>query len=123
MPRKKSNLEVETKVQEPIRAEEAAIEEAVQEENSDRAEESASGKAERKDDGYVEYCLPFLPGVKPGDYQTVTINGKNYQVKYGENIRMPKGVADILKEMVKSYITTEEKAARLQKETCITVLE
>ena len=92
-------------------------------EQTEKPEVPEMGGEPIKDDGYVEYCLPFMPGVKPGDSQTVTINGKNYQVKYGEVVRVPVGVAEILKEMVKANGLIEEKIKRLQQETCITKLE
>lgn len=88
--------------------------------------ENTKGEAEtvaEEDDGYVVYTLPFLPGTNDGDYQTVVINGKNYQVKYGEPIRMPKGVAEVLQQMVNSTRVTNEKIKRLQQERCITTLE
>lgn len=53
-----------------------------------------------ENDGYVNYCLPFLPGKQPGDSHTVTVNGKNYQVQYGVPVRVPIAVRDILEEMI-----------------------
>lgn len=87
------------------------------------SEKARGGQNALVDDGYVTYCLPYLPGVKPGEYQTVTINGKNYQVKYGEPVRMPSGVAEVLQQMVKSRTRIEDKIKRLQEEKCITKLE
>lgn len=56
--------------------------------------------AETKKDERVEYTLPFMPGTKMGDSITVTINGVNTQVQYGVTQMIPKGVADVLMEMV-----------------------
>ncbi len=86
-------------------------------------EKLQEGTTADQQSGYVEYCLPFLPGKKPGDFQTVTINGKNYQVKYGEKVMVPKGVRDVLEEMVQQSILIEKKVEELKKEKCITKIE
>lgn len=126
MPRKKNEQEIELVQNAMEVATDDAMEQTEAVEVSEKAETPEGpgvGGEPIKDDGYVEYCLPFMPGVKPGDSQTVTINGKNYQVKYGERVRVPVGVKEILEEMVKANGLIEEKIKRLQQETCITKLE
>lgn len=85
-------------------------------------EKTTAEETENKD-GYVKFCLPFLPGKTKGDYQTVTINGKNYQVKYGETVNIPVGVRDVLVEMLAQSELIDRKIAALKKERCISTIE
>ena len=64
-------------------------------------------------EGYVEYCLPFMPDTKMGDAITVTINGKNTQVQYGVTQMIPIGVRDVLEEMVKQQMVVAKKIEEL----------
>lgn len=86
---------------------------------------SAESKAEQNSkEDYVEYCLPFLPGKKKGDSHTVTINGKNYQVQYGVNVKVPIGVKEILEEMVMQTELIDRRIRELtDKEKCIAKFE
>lgn len=51
--------------------------------------------AEKKDDGRVDYLLPMHI---LGDEEVVEacLNGKVYQVRCGETVRIPKGLAELL---------------------------
>lgn len=73
---------------------------------------------------YVDYTLQFLPGKEMGDYQTVTVNGKNYQVAYGVPVKVPVGVKEILDDMIRSQRLLKNKIDRLtEQERCIAKLE
>lgn len=77
-----------------------------------------SGSGMKK--GYVNYCLPFLPGKQPGDSHTVTVNGINYQIQYGEPVCVPVAVRDILEEMIAQSRHTARKIQELTgHERCI----
>ena len=71
----------------------------------------------------VKYCLPYLNGAGPGDFRTVTLNGKNYQVQYGVEVEMPIGVAQILKEAVAQDMLIRNKIKKLQEEKCLTKID
>ena len=80
--------------------------------------------SENKKEEYVDYILPFLPGKQMGDSQTVTINGKNYQVQYGVPVKVPIGVKEVLEDMVKAAQLLKKKIDRMTKEEqCIAKLD
>lgn len=82
------------------------------------------GQVEATKEEYVDYCLPFLPGKEMGDFQTVTLNGKNYQVAYGVPVKVPVGVKEILDDMIRSQRLLKKKIDRLtEQERCIAKLE
>ena len=73
---------------------------------------------------YVEFCLPFVPGKEMGDFQTVTLNGRNYQVQYGVTQKIPLGVKEILEDMLLSQRLIKRKIDELTKEEkCIAKFE
>ncbi len=74
----------------------------------------AAVKTDSKKAGYVSYCLPFLPGKEPGDSHTVTVNGKNYQVQYGERVEVPIAVRDILEEMIAQSRLVSQKMRQME---------
>ncbi len=99
-----------------------AVEEAMEGEETEDFEENANNTGAEKP-GYVDYYLPPLADKPIGSYQTVTINGKNYQVRYGEWVKIPVGVRDILEEMVRQTMLLGKKIERLKEEKCITKIE
>lgn len=114
--------ENKTKEKASNQAEVVQVAEAVVKENT-KGEAEAAAEAKNEDDGYVTYTLQVIPGVVDGEYQTVVINGKNYQVKVGEPVRMPKGVAEVLQQMVASANATNKRIKSMRQERCITTLE
>lgn len=80
----------------------------------------ADDTANNQKEEYVDYCLPFVPGKEMGDSQTVTVNGKNYQVRYGEQVRIPIAVKEILEDMLLSQKLIKRKTDELAgKDKCI----
>lgn len=74
--------------------------------------------------GYVKYCLPYLPGKQPGDSHTVTVNGRNYQVQYGEQVEIPAAVRDILEEMIaQSRLVLKKMRQMKDNDQCIAKFE
>ncbi len=112
---------------EAVAVNQEAVENADNEETEDVADiEKTEPKeaAEVNKEEYVDYCLPFLPGKEMGDYQTVTVNGKNYQVAYGVPVKVPVGVKEILDDMIRSQRLLKKKIDRLtSQEKCIAKLE
>ena len=48
---------------------------------------------------HQEEKIPFVirnPGGVEGDFTTVTVNGKNYQIAYGKTVMIPRFVAEII---------------------------
>lgn len=91
------------------------------EENEETTPPSADDTVKEE---YVDYTLQFLPGKEMGDYQTVTVNGKNYQVAYGVPVKVPVGVKEILDDMIRSQRLLKNKIDRLtEKDRCIAKLE
>ena len=73
--------------------------------------------------GYVSYTLPFLPGISQGDVKIVTLNGRNYPVRYGVQEMVPPGVKEILDNMLYQSRLAEERIKEARKERCITKIE
>lgn len=130
---KKVDLEAQVTHSEEVVQEETAAVEAVEEtqeveneedysvgeqepDGEEDAEVTEQAEPETKNEEYVDYCLPFLPGVDVGESQTVTLNGKNYQVQYGVPTKVPVGVKEILEDMVKQTRLIKDKIDRLSKE-------
>ena len=93
-------------------------EETTQEGNTEQR-----GKPAPIKNGYVSYMLPFVPGANPGDSETVGLNGVNYQVQYGVQVEIPKGVAEILDRRQKQRVLLIKKIEEARKEKCITKIE
>lgn len=47
------------------------------------------------DDGRVDYCLP-MNLLTNDEFMEACVNGKVYQIKCGENVRIPKELAEVL---------------------------
>lgn len=73
-----------------------------------KAEAQAEASVPKPDDGYEDILVPknYLTGPED-EHVPVVLNGKIYQVKLGETVRVPKGVAGILKNAMaqKSSVT------------------
>lgn len=86
-------------------------------------ENLTSAQSPQRNEEYVDYCLPFMEGKRKGDSQTVTVNGKNYQVQYGIPTKVPIAVYSILQEMVaQSEILDKKIKALTEKEKCIATI-
>lgn len=46
---------------------------------------------------------------------TVTVNGKNYQIMYGKDVKVPRFVANIIKESERNTMIAEENARQALK--------
>lgn len=64
------------------------------------------------DDGKVDYVVP-MNVFGDGDYVTVGLNGVNYQIEVGVQVRVPKGVKVILDEAIKRKKIASGKAKEM----------
>lgn len=66
---------------------------------------------------FYEERVPLLltrpADVPSGSAQTITINGKNYQVMYDEEVMVPRKVKLVLEEKLKNEKKTELRIAQL----------
>ena len=85
--------------------------------------EAGNGVPKATKPGYVPYNLPFAPGTQPGDYESVGLNGINYRVKYGVDVEIPIGVAEILDRRRRQALRYAEQLKKAQENECIGVVE
>lgn len=52
------------------------------------------------------------PDDEPGNSFVVTLNGVNYQIRYGEKVKVPRKVALIIEESDRNILKADEAAAR-----------